>query len=116
MATLHPIDEAKPARDLGPLRMIYVEGKKYPLQIGLAAIALLITAAVMSLAMPQAFKLIIDRGFGGDGDVGRWFRYLLVLVGVLGVGTALRFYFVSWIGERVVADVRRKVYDNLLRL
>ncbi len=110
------LDEPKPARDLGPLRMIFREAKKYPLQIALAAIALLVTASVISLAMPQAFKMIIDRGFGGAGDIGRWFRYLLGLVAVLGVGTALRFYFVSWIGERVVADVRREVYNNLLRL
>lgn len=108
--------EPKPARTLGPLRMIFREARKYPLQIVLAAISLLVSAAVVSLAMPQAFKMIIDRGFGGDGEIGRWFRYLLVLVGVLGVGTALRFYFVSWLGERVVADVRSKVYENLLRL
>lgn len=108
--------EPAPARNLGPLRMIYDEASRYPLQIALAAFALLITAAVMSLALPTALKLIIDRGFTGDGEIGRWFRYLLLLVGVLGVGTALRFYFVSWLGERVVADIRSKVYRNLLRL
>ncbi|KLI64604.1 ABC transporter transmembrane domain-containing protein [Aurantiacibacter marinus] len=106
----------QPARTLGPLRMIFREAKKYPLQITFAMIALLVTAAVMSLAIPYALKLVIDRGFSGEGDINRWFRYLFVLVGVLGVGTAVRFYFVSWIGERVVADIRRKVYDNLLRL
>ncbi len=106
----------KPVRTLGPLRMIFREAKKYPLQITFAMIALLVTAAVMSLAIPYALKLVIDRGFSGEGDINRWFRYLFVLVGVLGIGTAVRFYFVSWIGERVVADIRRKVYDNLLRL
>ena len=109
-------DEPTPAKSLTPLRMIWREARKYPSQIGIAMVALLVTAAVMSLAIPYAFKLIIDRGFAGDGDIGRWFRYLLLLVGVLGVGTAVRFYFVSWIGERVVADVREKVYANLLRL
>ena len=120
MAQLHPIDEAEPARSLTPLRMIVDEVRKYPLQIALAWIALLLTAAVMSLAIPYGLKLVVDRGFGGAGDgagdIDRWFRYLLLLVAVLGIGTALRFYFVSWLGERVVADVRRKVYDNLLRL
>lgn len=109
-------DVQKPARTLAPLRMIFREAIKYPRQLAMALIALLITAGVMSLAIPNALKLIVDNGFGNEGDIGRWFRYLLMLVGVLGVGTALRFYFVSWLGERVVADIRRKVQDNLLRL
>ena len=104
------------AKSLGPLAMIFREAKKYPLQVLFAALALLVTATITSLALPSALRLIIDRGFTGDGEIGRWFRYLLVLVGVLGLATALRFYFVSWLGERVVADIRRKVYDNLLRL
>jgi len=111
------------AKSLGPLRMVFSRAVKYPRQLTLSAIALLITAVISSIALPSALRLIIDRGFGaGDGgggdpaDIGRWFRYLLMLVGVLGVGTALRFYFVSWIGERVVADIRRAVHTNLLRL
>ncbi len=111
-------DEPKPARSLGPLRMVYRAAANYPLQIGLALAALFITAGAM-LAIPAGFKMIIDRGFaaGGDpADIGRWFRYLLMIVGVLAAGTALRFYFVSWIGERVVADIRRNVQTNLLRL
>ena len=108
--------EPRPARSLGPLRMIFRESGKYPVQLVIAMIALLVTATVTSLALPSALKLIIDRGFGGEEDVGRWFRYLLILVGVLGLGTAVRFYFISWLGERVVADVRERVYDNLLRL
>ncbi|QIG55397.1 ATP-binding cassette domain-containing protein [Altererythrobacter sp. BO-6] len=95
--------------------MVYSAAANYPGQIALALAALLVTAAVTSLAMPYALKLIVDRGFGADGDIGRWFRYLLMLVGVLGIGTALRFYFVSWIGERVVADIRQSVQRNLLR-
>lgn len=112
-------DGARPARTLGPLRMILREASHYPGPLAAAAAALLITAVITSLALPTALKLIIDRGFaeGGDpADIGRWFRYLLMLVALLGVGTAVRFYFVSWLGERVVADIRRKVQDNLLRL
>ncbi len=74
-------------------------------------------AAAATLAIPNGFKLIIDRGFtAGGGDVSRWFQYLLVIVLVLAMATALRFYFVSWLGERVVADVRIAVQNNLLRL
>ncbi|ABC64507.1 ABC transporter transmembrane domain-containing protein [Erythrobacter litoralis] len=113
-----PEQGAEPKRrSLGPLRMIYREAAKYPDKVALAFFALLITAAA-TLAIPAGFKLIIDNGFGGNGDpanIGRWFRYLLMIVGVLAIGTALRFYFVSWIGERVVADIRLKVHANLLR-
>ncbi|WP_390475608.1 ABC transporter transmembrane domain-containing protein [Altererythrobacter sp. MTPC7] len=97
--------------------MVYRETAKYPDKIAFAMLALIVTAAA-TLAIPAGFKLIIDRGFavGGDpADIGRWFRYLIMIVGVLAVGTAFRFYFVSWIGERVVADLRKKVQANLLR-
>ncbi|WBY17973.1 ABC transporter transmembrane domain-containing protein [Erythrobacteraceae bacterium WH01K] len=97
--------------------MVYRETAKYPDKIAFALLALIVTAAA-TLAIPAGFKLIIDRGFaaGGDpADIGRWFRYLIMIVGVLAVGTAFRFYFVSWIGERVVADLRKKVQANLLR-
>nr|WP_279351844.1 ABC transporter transmembrane domain-containing protein [Erythrobacter litoralis] len=98
--------------------MVWDSAKEYPLQVTFAMIALLVTALITSLAVPSALKLIIDRGFGAEGgaDIGRWFRYLLMLVVVLGGFTAVRFYFVSWIGERVVADIRTKVHRNLLRL
>jgi ATP-binding cassette subfamily B protein len=70
--------------------------------------------------VPYAFKLIIDKGFGpGAGttrDIARWFEYLLLLVGVMALATATRFYFVSWLGERTVADIRLAVHRNLLRL
>lgn len=110
--------EPKPARSLGPLRMIWRETAKYPRQVLFAAVALLVTAGA-TLAIPAGFRLVIDRGFAAGGDVesiGRWFRYLLLIVVVLGLGTATRFYFVSWLGERVVADIRAKVQENLLRL
>lgn len=114
--------EVAPARSrsLAPLRMVYREAAKYPTQLALALIALTITAAG-TLAIPAAMQLIVDRGFGGAGaqdasDIGRWFRYLFLIVLVIAFGTAARFYFVSWIGERVVADIRRAVHRNLMRL
>ena len=109
---------APPARNLGPLSMVWQAALAYPGKLALAGLALCITAAA-TLAIPSGFRLIIDRGFGSGGDaydIGRWFQYLLMIVGVLAIGTALRFYFVSWLGERVVADIRLKVQANLLRL
>ncbi|MEE4153566.1 MAG: ABC transporter transmembrane domain-containing protein [Erythrobacter sp.] len=116
-------DEPRKPRSLAPLRMVYREAAKYPQQVFLALVALTVTAAG-TLAIPAAMQLIVDRGFGGAvesggeavGDIGRWFRYLMVIVVVIAFGTAARFYFVSWIGERVVADIRRKVHRNLMRL
>ncbi len=108
------------SRSLAPLRMVFREAAKYPGQLALALFALTITAAG-TLAIPAAMQLIVDRGFGdagaaGAGDIGRWFRYLFIIVIVIAFGTAARFYYVSWIGERVVADIRRAVHRNLMRL
>lgn len=113
-----PSSDQPPASDLGPLRMVWSAALAYPGRLA-AALAALVTTASATLAIPSGFKLIIDRGFGAGGspdDVGRWFQYLLLIVLVLAIGTAFRFYFVSWLGERVVADIRLKVQANLLRL
>ncbi|WP_407876403.1 ABC transporter transmembrane domain-containing protein [Qipengyuania nanhaisediminis] len=98
--------------------MIYREAAKYPAQIAAALFALLVTATA-TLAIPWRFKVIIDEAFSGTAgpeEIAHAFQYLLMIVLILGLGTALRFYFVSWIGERVVADIRKKVHQNLLRL
>jgi ATP-binding cassette, subfamily B, bacterial len=106
-------------RSIKNLRMVWGFTCRYPGQIAIAALALLVAAAATS-GVPYAFKLIIDKGFGhGAGttrDIARWFEYLLLLVGVMAVATAVRFYFVSWLGERTVADIRLAVHRNLLRL
>ncbi|MCB2088054.1 MAG: ABC transporter transmembrane domain-containing protein [Sphingomonadaceae bacterium] len=106
------------AKSLGPLRMIWREAAQYPQQIVLAMIALVTTASAM-VAIPARIKVIIDQAFGTgaqQAEIDHAFYYLLMIVIVLGLGTALRFYFVSWLGERVVADIRGKVHRNLLRL
>ena len=110
-------DDTPGARSLAPLRLVFREALRYPDKVAYAMLALLVTAAA-TLAIPAALQLVIDRGFadGGDpGSIARWFRYLFLIVVVLAIGTALRFYFVSWLGERVVANIRLKVQQNLLR-
>jgi len=102
-------------KSLSNLGMIWGFAKAYPGHILCAATALLVAAAATS-GVPYAFKLIIDKGFTGGGDIARWFQYLMVLVIVMALATAVRFYFVSWLGERVVADIRLAVHRNLLRL
>ncbi len=109
-------DAPPPRAPISSLRAIWRIAAGYPRHIA-AALAAMLVAALATLAIPSSFKLIIDRGFaGGDGDIGRWFRYLLIVVVVMAVATAFRFYFVSLIGERVVADLRIAVQRNLLRL
>jgi ATP-binding cassette subfamily B protein len=92
---------------------------RYPGHVAIAALALLVAVGATS-GIPYGFKLIIDKGFasgaGTTHDIARWFEYLLLLVGVLAIATAVRYYFVSWIGERTVADIRLAVHRNLLRL
>jgi ATP-binding cassette subfamily B protein len=111
-------DPAPKSRSLAPLRMVFGTAVQYPRQIAFALLALVITSAA-TLAIPYRFKVIIDSAFTGGADpteIGHAFQYLLMIVVILGIGTALRFYFVSWLGERVVADIRLKVQQNLLRL
>lgn len=113
---VEPASPIAASRKLGQLRMIARFASHYPRQILYAGIALAIAAAA-TLAIPAGFQRIIDKGFiASGGDIDPYFRYLLMIVGVLAVSTALRFYFVSWLGERVVADVRIAVQQNLLRL
>ncbi|MCB2060598.1 MAG: ABC transporter, partial [Novosphingobium sp.] len=98
--------------------MIWKAASAYPRQIIIAFLALLTTSSA-TIAIPARFKVIIDKAFGANADVhtiDASFRYLLMIVIVLGLATAVRFYFVSWLGERVVADVRLRVQENLLRL
>jgi len=111
-----PVNRPK-GRSLRNLRMVWGFAARYPGRITIAALALLAAAAATS-GVPYAFKLIIDKGFaaGTTRDISRWFEYLLLLVGVMAVATAVRYYFVSWLGERTVADIRLAVHRNLLRL
>jgi len=89
----------------------------YKLQFVLAGIALLVAAGA-TLAIPYAFRQMIDLGFGG-GDhsikhVDLTFIALFGVACVLGIATAARFYMVSWLGERVTADIRNAVYSHVV--
>jgi len=96
----------------------------YRRQFLLAGLAL-ITAAAATLTIPYAFRQMIDLGFGsngiGAGDAARstlhidlYFLGLFGVACILGVATAARFYMVSWLGERVTADLRSAVYAHVV--
>jgi len=82
-----------------------------------AGIALLV-AAGCALAMGQGLKLVIDRGFAAADAhaLDEALVALLALIAVMAIATYVRFYNVSWIGERVTADLRKRVFDHLLTL
>lgn len=112
--------EAKPAagsRKISNLGIVWRFAARYPGHIACALIALALASA-MTIAIPIGFGIVVDKGFaaGAGGNIGFGFRVLLGIVTVLAIATSLRFYFVSWLGERVVADFRIAVQENLLRL
>lgn len=101
---------------LSNLGMVWRATVQYPGRIAAALLALVI-AATATLAIPSGLKSIIDHGFASTGgEVGPYFRYLLIIVVILALATAFRFYCVSWLAERVVADIRIAVQNNLFRL
>ena len=86
---------------------------RYKKQWFLAALFLLLAAAA-TLAVPLAFRDLVDTGLTSEA-VDLKFINLLLLAVALALMTASRFYVMSWLGERVVADIRRRVFENVLR-
>jgi ATP-binding cassette subfamily B protein len=94
--------------------------RPYRLQIAMAMLFLVLAAAA-TLAFPAALRLLIDDGLvpAGRGEqalaLREHFAELFAVAVALGVFSAVRFYFVSWIGERITADLRNAVYSHVLR-
>jgi ATP-binding cassette, subfamily B, bacterial len=86
---------------------------RYRVQWILACLFLLLAAAA-TLAVPLAFRGVVDTGLTSDA-IDLQFIYLLILAAVLAVMTASRYFMMSWLGERVVADIRQRVFENVLR-
>lgn len=108
--------KVKTSKKLANLHIIWDAAKHYPKQIWFAALALFVAAGA-TISIPVSLRYIVDEGFSSrGGDIAPYFQALLVIVVILAIATAIRFYFVSWLGERVVADIRLAVHHNLLRL
>lgn len=119
------------AKSIKPLRRLWPFIARYPLTLTLFLFALTI-AAGLNLAMTLAAKVIVDCGFIGDADpleycsnyalggtVGSltpYFGFAIVIVLTLAIFSAARFYFVSQLGQRVIADIRKAVFGKLTRL
>ena len=108
------------ARDVSPLRGLLPFLRPYRLRIALAVL-FLVMAAASTLVLPVALKSLIDQGLVASDSGERimalreHFFALFAVGAALGVFSALRFYMVSWLGERVTADLRNAVYRHVLR-
>jgi len=113
---------AAPPKRLQPLRDLLPFIAPYKRQVGLALLFLLLAASA-TLAMPYAVRLLVDNGLAlpsgsslGDKLVAirGYFGLLFIVAVALGAFTAARFFMVTWIGERVTADLRQAVYAHVL--
>lgn len=99
------------------LRLAWRFVRPYRWQALGALLALLVTAGI-TLSMGQGIRLLVDQGFMTQSAhlLNRSIAVFMVLVLALAAGTFARFYLVSWIGERCVADIRKQVFDHLIDL
>jgi ATP-binding cassette subfamily B protein len=105
------------SRKLGTLRQLVHFLRPYKLQLLGAAIALTVSALTV-LGLGQGLRRLIDSGFG-TGNAALLDQAVVLMLGVtalLAIATYARYSLVSWVGERVVADVRRAVFDHVLML
>ena len=105
------------AKSLNPLRALIPFLRPYRAMM-FAALGALLVATVAMLALPVALRQLIDHGLmtRDSGTTNSFFRGFLGLAVVFGVSAALRFYLVTWLGERVVADLRIAVYRSVIRM
>jgi ATP-binding cassette subfamily B protein len=105
------------AKSLNPLRALLPFLRPYRGMM-FAALAALLVATLTMLALPVALRYLIDLGLATKDPrtTNSLFTGFLALAAVFGVSAALRFYWVTWLGERVVADVRTAVYRRVIRM
>ncbi len=110
-------DFAAQASRLRPLRALFPYLRPYRGIVAATGLFLLLAAAA-TLVLPMALRRIIDLGFARDDMVmvDRYFLALFVVVMVLAAASACRYYFVSWLGERLVNDLRKGVFSHILAL
>ena len=105
---------SKDLRRLGPALKFL---RPYRRQVIFASIALVVTACA-TLSLGQGIRLVIDSGFasGGPGSLDNAISLFATFVVVLTIGTFIRFYYVSWVGERISADLRQAVFAHLIHI
>ena len=105
------------SRSLRPLRQLLPFLRPYRMAIAVAAIAL-VCSSTASLLIPPALGRLVQNGFSQAlaANIDQYFLPLIGIAFALAAATAIRFYFVTWLGERVIADIRRAVFDHVLGL
>ena len=112
-----PYDTAPRAKSLAPLRQLLGFLWPYKGRLLGASVALLFTAAAQ-LTLGYGVKMLIDEGFAGSDPSGLYQAviFMLIIGLAMAVGAMIRFYLVSWLGERVSADLRSAVFNNLVHM
>ena len=112
-----PAETKARGRALRPLARLLPYLSRYRRMVGFATFFLVLAAAT-TLALPLAVRRMVDHGFASaDGHfINNYFGMLFVLATLLAVASAMRYYYVITIGERVVADLRREVFAHIARL
>ncbi|HEY0300759.1 MAG TPA: ABC transporter transmembrane domain-containing protein [Rhizomicrobium sp.] len=114
---LHVAASRAKARSLKPLRQLLPFLVPYRLAIAVALVAL-VCSSTASLLIPPALGQLVQHGFSVElaSHIDAYFLPLVGIAFALAVATAIRFYFVTWLGERVIADIRKSVFDHVIGL
>lgn len=110
-------EQREPSRNIGVLAAMVDFLVPYRWRVLGATVALIFTAGI-TLLLGQGLRILVDRGFGEGAGAGLD-QAILIFYGIvmlLAIGTFIRFYLVSWIGERVSADLRKEVYNHVVEL
>lgn len=109
-----PEQEREKSKRIGALRGLLPFLAPYKLMV-LAALAALVLTATVSLVLPIAVRRVVD-GFETEAAtlLDSYFTAALIIAGLLAIGTGLRYYLVTRLGERVVADIRKAVFDRMI--
>jgi len=116
-ASPSPASKAASSGKLRPLFSLLPYVRRYPWHASAALVALL-AAAITTLVVPIAVRRMVDFGFSREsvGLIDSYFAVMIAVVAVLALSSAARFYFVTTLGERVVADLREEVFGHLVSL
>jgi len=108
------LDDRKKSKSVGALSALWPFVRPYRALAGAAVLALILTATV-SLILPMAVRRVVDNfQTGDDALLDQYFLAAIAIAGLLALGTGLRYALVSRLGERVVADIRKAVFDRVI--
>ncbi len=108
------LEDREKSKTVGPLRGLAPFLKPYKILIVLALLAL-VTTSSLSLILPLAVRRVVD-GFSADqaSQLDQYFGAAIGIAALLAIGTGLRYYFITRLGERVVADIRVSIYNKMI--